>query len=203
MLSDGGPRGLALEPLWAGRARGVPFLLETPRSDSIASDIITEAIVGDRENVRECVLMLRYTELSPFRSQKIGGRLNARFASSDAKFLHHSALMATVIEWFSSRAKGGIDHVILPGKINCKLLWRLGGGCSLLIYRLWIGIKLVTANLSFQLHYETELYLVQTTSLMDSPPQSKVLRKHFSSQLYQSFDHVYLHKTPQISLDDL
>jgi hypothetical protein len=47
MLSEGGPRGLAEEPLWAGRARGVPFLLEAPRSDSGASDIITEAMVGD------------------------------------------------------------------------------------------------------------------------------------------------------------
>ncbi len=47
MLSEGGPRGLADEPLCAGRARGVPFLLDGPSSDSDASDIITEAMVSD------------------------------------------------------------------------------------------------------------------------------------------------------------
>jgi hypothetical protein len=46
-LSDGGPRGLAEEPLCTGRALGVPVLLDIgPRSDSITSDIITEAILG-------------------------------------------------------------------------------------------------------------------------------------------------------------
>jgi len=45
-LSEGGPRGLAEEPLTL-RALGVPLLLEGPISDIRASDIITDAILGD------------------------------------------------------------------------------------------------------------------------------------------------------------
>jgi hypothetical protein len=50
-LSVGGPRGRAEEPRCLGRA-GVPCRLEGPISDSGASDIITEAMMGDWESGR-------------------------------------------------------------------------------------------------------------------------------------------------------
>jgi hypothetical protein len=46
-LSVGGPRGRAEEPRCLERDAGVPCLLEGPISDSKASDIITEAMMGD------------------------------------------------------------------------------------------------------------------------------------------------------------
>jgi hypothetical protein len=49
-LSVGGPRGRAedpCDPLRLERAPGVPVRLDGPISESITSDIMTEAIMGD------------------------------------------------------------------------------------------------------------------------------------------------------------
>lgn len=56
-LSVGGPRGRAEDPLRLERAPGVPVRLDGPISESITSDIMTEAIMGDR--IKEDVVRSR------------------------------------------------------------------------------------------------------------------------------------------------
>lgn len=93
MLSDGGPRGLADEPLCA-RVLGVPALLDIGAiSDSGASDIKMEAIVAVRSE-RCCVIIWRGSGEYFQEFTKVGGNIGTRLARLDATW-------ATVIEWFS------------------------------------------------------------------------------------------------------